>query len=115
MPRSDKDADSDKQKRQADQIDASYEKRGVGRKEAGKRAWRTVKARSGGGNESGSGRKTDRSAAAKKSWQARASAPRRSSYFGRRSRISTARSTARSSLWARRPMRSTSRPPAVPR
>ncbi|MDP9085951.1 MAG: plasmid stabilization protein [Pseudomonadota bacterium] len=71
MPGGDEDACSDKQKRQADQIEASYEKRGFGRKEVGKRAWRTVNARSGGGSQSGSGHKTDRSAATKKGWQAR--------------------------------------------
>jgi len=71
MPRGDKDAYSSKQKRQAEHIEEGYEKRGVGKKEAEERAWRTVNARSGGGKESGSGRKTDRSAAAKKGWETR--------------------------------------------
>ena len=61
-----------KQDRKAEHIAESYEKRGVGKKEAEERAWRTVNARSGGGKESGSGRKaSDRSAAAKKGWETR--------------------------------------------
>lgn len=71
MPRGDKDAYTDKQKRQAEHIEDGCEKRGVGKKEAEERAWRTVNARSGGGKESGSGRETDRSAAAKKGWETR--------------------------------------------
>jgi plasmid stabilization system protein ParE len=72
MPRGDKDAYTDKQKRQAEHIEQGYEDKGVGKKEAEERAWRTVNARSGGGKESGSGRKaSDRSAAAKKGWETR--------------------------------------------
>ena len=71
MPRGDKGAYSDKQKRQAEHIEEGYEKKGVGKKEAEERAWRTVNARSGGGKESGSGRSSSRSAAAKKGWETR--------------------------------------------
>ena len=71
MPRGDKDAYTDKQKRQAEHIEEGYEKKGVGKKEAEERAWRTVNARSGGGKESGSGRQTSRSEAAKKGWETR--------------------------------------------
>ena len=71
MPRGDKDAYSDKQKRQAQHIEEGYEKKGVGRQEAEERAWRTVNARSGGGKESGSGRSSSRSEAAKKGWETR--------------------------------------------
>jgi len=71
MPRGDKSAYSDKQKRQAEHIEEGYEKRGVGKKEAEERAWRTVNARSGGGNESGSGRSSSRSASARKGWETR--------------------------------------------
>ncbi|WP_423142040.1 plasmid stabilization protein [Parablastomonas sp. CN1-191] len=95
MPRGDKDAYTDKQKRQAEHIEDSYEERGVSKKEAEGRAWATVNAMSGGGKKSGSGRgKTvdkaparkggrkggaasasrsaaDRSAAAKKGWETR--------------------------------------------
>jgi len=92
MPRGDKSAYTDKQKRKAEHIEEGYEKRGVSKKEAESRAWATVNKESGGGNESGSGRgkkdntessarggkksqsnrsATDRSAAAKKGWETR--------------------------------------------
>jgi plasmid stabilization system protein ParE len=57
MPRGDKSKYSDKQKRQAAHIEESYEERGVPDDEAEKRAWATVNEQSGGGKESGSGRK----------------------------------------------------------
>ena len=56
MPRGDKSAYSEKQKRKAEHIEESYEKRGVGKKESERRAWATVNKESGGGNKSGSGR-----------------------------------------------------------
>lgn len=56
MPRGDKGAYSDKQKRQAEHIEEGYEERGVSAKEAAKRAWATVNKESGGGKKSGSGR-----------------------------------------------------------
>ena len=56
MPRGDKGAYTDKQKRQAEHIEDSYEERGVSAKEAEKRAWATVNKESGGGKKSGSGR-----------------------------------------------------------
>ena len=92
MPRGDKSAYTDKQKRQAEHIEEGYEDRGVPRKEAEARAWATVNASSGGGKNSGSGRGkavdnsparkggrraaasrsgADRSAAAKKGWETR--------------------------------------------
>ena len=92
MPRGDKSAYTDKQKRQAEHIEEGYEERGVPKKEAEERAWRTVNASSGGGKKSGSGRgkatdnaparkggrksgssqsSADRSAAAKKGWETR--------------------------------------------
>jgi plasmid stabilization system protein ParE len=71
MPRGDKSAYTNKQDRQAEHIEESYEKRGVPKKEAEERAWRTVNARSGGGKETGAGRATSRSAAAKKGWETR--------------------------------------------
>ena len=57
MPRGDKDAYTDKQKRQAQHIEDSYKKEGVSTKEAEERAWRTVNKQDGGGKKSGSGRK----------------------------------------------------------
>ena len=95
MPRGDKSAYTDKQKRKAEHIEEGYEKRGVPKKEAESRAWATVNKESGGGNKSGSGRgkadtnvsskrggrkggaasanrsAADRSAAAKKGWETR--------------------------------------------
>lgn len=56
MPRGDKDAYTDKQKRKAEHIEEGYEDRGVPHKEAERRAWATVNKESGGGNKSGSGR-----------------------------------------------------------
>jgi len=56
MPKGDKSAYTDKQKRQAEHIEESYEERGVSDKEAEKRAWATVNKESGGGKKSGSGR-----------------------------------------------------------
>jgi hypothetical protein len=56
MPRGDKSAYTDKQKRKARHIEESYENRGVSEKEAERRAWATVNKESGGGNKSGSGR-----------------------------------------------------------
>ncbi|HWL07442.1 MAG TPA: hypothetical protein VNQ76_03490 [Planctomicrobium sp.] len=56
MPRGDKSAYTDKQKRRAEHIEESYQERGVPKKEAQRRAWATVNASSGGGNKSGSGR-----------------------------------------------------------
>lgn len=92
MPRGDKSSYTDKQKRKAEHIEESYEKRGVGKKEAESREWATVNKESGGGNKSGSGRgqpdtheasrkggrksgagksSEKRSAAAKKGWETR--------------------------------------------
>jgi len=56
MPRGDKSSYTGKQKRQAEHIEEGYEKRGVGEKEAERRAWATVNKETGGGKKSGSGR-----------------------------------------------------------
>jgi plasmid stabilization system protein ParE len=56
MPRGDKSSYTDKQKRRAEHIEEGYEKRGVGSREAARRAWATVNKESGGGKKSGSGR-----------------------------------------------------------
>jgi plasmid stabilization system protein ParE len=56
MPRGDKSSYTGKQKRQAEHIEEGYEKRGVGKKEAERRAWATVNKETGGGKKSGSGR-----------------------------------------------------------
>ncbi|MBB2200545.1 plasmid stabilization protein [Gluconacetobacter tumulisoli] len=56
MPRGDKSSYTDKQKRQAEHIEAGYEQRGVDEQEAERRAWATVNKETGGGKKSGSGR-----------------------------------------------------------
>src|SRR5258708_1027491 len=56
MPRGDKSAYTDKQKRKAEHIEDGYESRGVPEAEAERRAWATVNKESGGGKKSGSGR-----------------------------------------------------------
>lgn len=92
MPRGDKSAYTDKQKRQARDIEKGYEGRGVPRKEAARRAWATENAISHGGKKSGAGRgraenhepmhkggekggrsqsRTERSRAAQKGWETR--------------------------------------------
>ena len=56
MPRGSKSKYTSKQKRKAEHIEEDYEKRGVGRKEAARRAWATVNKSDRGGKKSGSGR-----------------------------------------------------------
>lgn len=94
MPRGDKSAYTDKQKRQAEHIEKGYEERGVSHKTAEARAWATVNKETHGGKKSGSGRgkaedhspsrkgghlggshqsHAKRSAAAKKGWETRRS------------------------------------------
>lgn len=68
MPRGDKSKSTLKQERKADHIAEGYEKRGVGKKEAERRAWATVNQDDGGGRMpggSGRGKKTTRPAARK--------------------------------------------------
>ncbi|HYI42199.1 MAG TPA: plasmid stabilization protein [Sphingomicrobium sp.] len=60
-----------KQERKADHIAEGYEKRGVAKKEAEERAWRTVNKQDSGGKNAGSGRSSSRSEAAKKGWETR--------------------------------------------
>ena len=57
MPQGSKAKYSAKQKRQAEHIEKSYEKRGSSKKTAEKRAWQTVNKQTGGGEKSGGGRK----------------------------------------------------------
>jgi hypothetical protein len=56
MPRGDKSSYTGKQRRQARHIEEGYEKRGVPKKEAERRAYATVNKETGGGKKSGSGR-----------------------------------------------------------
>lgn len=74
MPRGDKDAYTDKQKRKAEHIAESYEDRGMSEKRAEQIGWATVNKQDGGGRKSGSGRAStheERSKAAKKGWETR--------------------------------------------
>jgi hypothetical protein len=67
MPKGDKSKYSDKQKRKAEHIEESYEKRGTPESVAKARAWATVNKESGGGNKSGSGKgKADTHVSSKK-------------------------------------------------
>jgi plasmid stabilization system protein ParE len=67
MPKGDKSKYSDKQKRKAEHIEESYEKKGTSAKVAKARAYATVNKESGGGNKSGSGRgKPDTNVSSKK-------------------------------------------------
>jgi plasmid stabilization system protein ParE len=62
MPRGDKSKYTDKQERMAEHIEKGYESRGVGEKEAERRAWATVNKTTGGGKKaggSGRGKKTN--------------------------------------------------------
>ncbi len=76
MPRGDKSKYTDKQERKAEHIEEGYEARGVGKKEAERRAWATVNKDDGGGKKpGGSGRgKTTGHPAAKKGGKAGAKA-----------------------------------------
>ena len=56
MPRGEKSAYTDKQKRKAEHIEESYESRGLSEREAERRAWATVNKQDGGGRKSGSGK-----------------------------------------------------------
>ena len=56
MPKGDKSAYTEKQKRQAEHIEEGYENRGVPNEEAERRAWATVNKMTHGGKKSGSGR-----------------------------------------------------------
>lgn len=57
MPQGSKRKYTEKQKRKAEHIEEGYEKKGVSKKEAERRAWATVNKQDKGGKKSGSGRK----------------------------------------------------------
>jgi plasmid stabilization system protein ParE len=85
MARGSKTKYSDKQKRQAEHIEESYEKRGLSATKAARRAWQTVNKQTGGGEKSGGGRRT--------SARAKASARRESGRRAAQSRKHGSRST----------------------
>ena len=103
MPRGDKSACTDRQKRKAGHIEEGYEDRGVSHKEAERRAWATVNKQTGGGEKSGGGRKVSarRKSAARRNSAKRAVAtrrghsPNRGRASARKSRRSGTRTAAR--------------------
>jgi hypothetical protein len=65
MPRGEKSAYTDKQKRQAEHIEESEIEEGRSREDAERIAWATVNKQDGGGKKSGSGRKTTKKSSTK--------------------------------------------------
>jgi hypothetical protein len=98
MPRGDKSSYTDKQKRQAEHIEEGYEKRGVPRDEAERRAWATENKMSHGGRKSGSGRgkAEDRSPARKGGTKGGAASARRPAAARSASARKAARTRAKS-------------------
>jgi len=74
MPRGDKSSYSSRQKRKAAHIEKGYERKGVSKKTAQKRAWATVnKTEGGGAKKKSSARKSARKKTAKKAAKKRSS------------------------------------------
>lgn len=97
MPRGDKSAYTDKQKRKAEHIEEGYEKRGLSEDEAERRAWATVNAMDHGGKKSGSGRgKKVNKAPARKGGRKAAAARKRSTGARKASRKTSRKTSARS-------------------
>jgi plasmid stabilization system protein ParE len=96
MPRGDKSAYTDKQKRKAEHIEEGYEKQGLSENEAERRAWATVNAMDHGGKKSGSGRgkRTNKAPARKGGRKGRRAAARKTS---RKTSRKTTRKTSRRS------------------
>jgi hypothetical protein len=88
MPRGDKSSYSNRQKRKAEHIEKGYERKGVSKKTAQRRAWATVNKQEGGAAKKRSGRKTARKKTAKKKTGARKTPSRKTA---------TRKSTKRSS------------------
>jgi plasmid stabilization system protein ParE len=101
MPRGDKSAYTDKQKRKAEHIEEGYEKRGLSEDEAERRAWATVNAMDHGGKKSGSGRgkRTNKAPARKGGRKGGRAAARSRSTSSRKTsaRKTSSRKTARKS------------------
>jgi plasmid stabilization system protein ParE len=98
MPRGDKSAYTDKQKRQAEHIEESMEERGMSKKQAEARAWATVNKNTGGGKKSGSGRgKPDSNEASKRGGRAqRKGSPEARSAAARKGWITRRRNAGKS-------------------
>lgn len=109
MPRGDKTKYTAKQERKADHIAEGYRKRGIGEKEAERRAWATVNKDDGGGKMpggSGRGKRTGQPAAkkgGKLGGQAAAARPQAAKRASAKKAAATRRATtARKSAAARR-------------
>jgi hypothetical protein len=79
MPRGDKSAYTDKQKRKAEHIEDGYRDAGIPEKEAERRASATVNKDDGGGKKSGSARKTASRSGTSSGTKATKKTPRRKS------------------------------------
>lgn len=102
MPRGEKSAYTDKQKRQAEHIEEGYEERGVPEGEAERRAWATVNKQTGGGKKSGAGRgKTATKSSARKGGR-KGGAARRSASVRSSSRKKSSHTRQRKSRQAAR-------------
>jgi hypothetical protein len=66
MPRGDKSSYTSKQERQAEHIEEGYERQGVSKKTAEKRAWATVNKQDGGGKKKPARKKTAKKKSATK-------------------------------------------------
>lgn len=107
MPRGDKSAYTDKQKRQAEHIEEGYEKRGVSKKTAEARAWATVNKITKGGKKSGSGRgKKEDQSPARKGGRIGGAAPESST---RKKAAAAKKSTAKKTATKKRVAKSTRR------
>jgi hypothetical protein len=79
MPRGDKSAYTDKQKRQAEHIEEGYRREGTSRKRAERIAWATVNKQDGGGlKRKPAGKRSTRGGAARSGPRARSRSPQRS-------------------------------------
>src|SRR6185437_159695 len=101
MPRGDKSSYTAKQKRKADHIEEGYEKKGVSKKEAGERAWRTVNKQDKGGKRKSGGSSKKRSSAKKSGSGKRTSSGRKTarkqSSVAKKSESSRKRTSAKKS------------------
>jgi hypothetical protein len=101
MPRGDKSAYTNKQKRKAQHIEDGYEDRGLPKKEAERRAWATVNKETGGGKKSGSGRGVpDTKVSAKRG--GRIGGPRGGAASARRSKAAKSRSAKKAAATRKR-------------
>lgn len=96
MPRGDKSSYTSKQKRQAGDIEKSYERKGVSKSEAERRAWATVNKTSGGGLKKPASRKSaTKKSAKKKSATKKTGAKRSAAKKTGRARKASAKKSAR--------------------